>query len=231
MEDRMVTRVGAIMDLVRSVDPAEAFDRLCEGCVRQFDITGAGVALIVSGEHRGVLGTSDDRGRFLEELQYTLGEGPCIDAHRKRRVVAEPNLDVYRWPAFGAGAVRLGVAAVFALPLQVGLTGFGALDFYRDSPGDLTRADLDDAQLVAGAATAMVLAQSDGSAGDLPVALEEVVHRRAAVHQAAGMVSVQLEVGVEDALVALRAHAYQSDRPLGDVADDVVARRLRLDDL
>jgi hypothetical protein len=53
---------------------------------------------------------------------------------------------------------------------------------------------------------------------------------RAAVHQATGMVSVQLGVSMEVALLRLRAHAYASGRPLGEVAQDVVARRLRFDD-
>lgn len=53
---------------------------------------------------------------------------------------------------------------------------------------------------------------------------------RAAVHQATGMVSVQLDVSMEIALLRLRAHAYASERALGDVAQDVVARRLRFDD-
>jgi len=50
------------------------------------------------------------------------------------------------------------------------------------------------------------------------------------VHQATGMISVQLEVSLAEALVRLRAHAYANDRPLNEVAADVVARRLRLED-
>jgi hypothetical protein len=42
------------------------------------------------------------------------------------------------------------------------------------------------------------------------------------------MVSRQLDVSVEDALVRLRAYAYAEGRPIGDVARDVVERRLRL---
>jgi hypothetical protein len=70
--------------------------------------------------------------------------------------------------------------------------------------------------------------RGDGNAPGLGKALEwsPGLHR-AVVHQATGMVSVQLGVSVEEALLRLRAHAYGSERPLGEVAEDVVARRLR----
>ena len=47
------------------------------------------------------------------------------------------------------------------------------------------------------------------------------------VHNAAGAVSVQLGISVTEALIRLRAYAFANDRMLRDVAEDVVARRLR----
>lgn len=53
---------------------------------------------------------------------------------------------------------------------------------------------------------------------------------RPEVHQAVGMISVQLGgVGVEQAFIRLRAHAFAADRSLSAVAADVVAHRLRFD--
>ena len=77
---------------------------------------------------------------LIEELQYTLGEGPCVEAHTLNRVVLEPDLahpSVPRWLAFTPHAVEAGVRAVFAFPLQVGTARLGALDLYRDGPGGL----------------------------------------------------------------------------------------------
>ena len=48
------------------------------------------------------------------------------------------------------------------------------------------------------------------------------------VHNAAGMVSVQEQISVTEALIRLRAFAFSHDRLLAEVAGDVVARRLRL---
>jgi hypothetical protein len=49
------------------------------------------------------------------------------------------------------------------------------------------------------------------------------------VHNAAGIVSVQLGVSVTEALIRLRAYAFSHDRLLAEVAEDVIARRLRLE--
>jgi AmiR/NasT family two-component response regulator len=52
---------------------------------------------------------------------------------------------------------------------------------------------------------------------------------RAEVYQATGMISVQLGVSLEEALVRLRAHAFAASTPLDDVAGNVVSRLLRFD--
>lgn len=56
-----------------------------------------------------------------------------------------------------------------------------------------------------------------------------MVDRRAVVHQAAGMISVQLGVDVAEALLRLRAHAFATGRSMADLAAEVVERRVRFD--
>jgi hypothetical protein len=228
-----MTRVAAILGPLHDEDPETVFHALCEGCVRELAVTGAGVALIVNGASQGSLGVSDEVSRLLEDLQFTLGEGPCLDADRSGMVVSEPELATAtgRWPAFTTRAVDAGVEAVFAIPLRLGTAGFGALDLYRDAPGPLTAEDLADARDVADAATVLMLAlQADAPPGSLTGALEQMTEYRAVVHQAAGMASVQLDVSVADALVALRAHAFQTGIAVNVVAEAVVAGRLRFDE-
>jgi len=121
------------------------------------------------------------------------------------------------------------------LPLQVGAIAVGVLDLYRDSRGPLTGRQVDDAVAFADAAVAVLLhlqERTDGRAGgpDGSVDRPELVDRHAVVHQAVGMISVQVDVGMAEALLRLRAHAYGQDRPVVDVATDVVARRLRFED-
>jgi AmiR/NasT family two-component response regulator len=51
---------------------------------------------------------------------------------------------------------------------------------------------------------------------------------RAELYQAQGMLSLQLGVDLAEAMIRLRAHAYAHNRPLIDVARDIVERRLDL---
>jgi hypothetical protein len=181
-----------------------------------------------SGGHLATVCASDDIAARIEELQFTLGEGPCIDALRLGAPVLVGDLDSAahrQWPSFTNGAAEAGVRAVFAFPLAIGAIRVGALDLYRDAAGELTPAQLATALRAADAA-AVSLLRSDGWSGTLVDDARERSSYRLVVHQAAGMVMVQLDTSIEDALVKLRAHAYAHDLSINDVAADVVARRL-----
>jgi GAF domain-containing protein len=189
--------------------------------------------MLMSGEiARGSLCTSDEVSRLVEELQYTLGEGPCIDAYQQDKVVAEPDLAdpvTRRWPAFAPAALAAGVRAVFGFPLRVGTVHLGALNLYRDVPGPLTGDQHADALVVADVAARWVLeAQAGAPLDTVAEELEAGADFHFAVHNAAGIVSVQERISVTEALIRLRAFAFSSDRLLANVARDVIARRLRL---
>jgi hypothetical protein len=131
-----------------------------------------------------------------------------------------------RWPVYAAAvAEQTGVRAIFALPLQWGAIDVGVLDLYRRAPGALSAAQMRDALSAADAATLILLGlRSDP--GDDDQAWDRSWGNRAEIHQATGMVVAQLGVSAADALARLRAHAFAEQRLLGDVARDVVARRL-----
>jgi hypothetical protein len=205
--------------------------RLCEAAREIIGVSGTGVMLMSDEIPRGSLCATNAVSGLIEELQFTLGEGPCVDAHRHDQVVLAPDLtaaDATRWPAFTPPAVEAGVQAVFAFPLQVGTVRLGALDLYRDSRGALTDDQHADALVMAGVIAHWVLdVQADTPPGSIAVALEEHADLHFVVHNAAGAVSVQLGISVTEALIRLRAYAFGNDRLLRDVAEDVVARRLR----
>jgi hypothetical protein len=207
--------------------------RLCEVGADVAGVTGAGIMLMSGDVPRGSLCATDAVSRLVEDLQYALGEGPCVDAFRQDRPVAEPDLaapGTNRWPAFSGPAVAAGARAVFGFPLQVGAVRLGALDLYRDRPGVLDDEHHADALVMADvAAQAILVLQADAPPGRLATELTAGADFHYVVHQAAGMVAAQLDVGVGEALVRLRAHAFGADRPVTDVARDVVARRLRFD--
>jgi GAF domain-containing protein len=212
-----------------------ATSRLCAVCADVTEMSGAGIMLLADDRPQGSVCTTNDVSALIEELQYTLGEGPCVDAHRQRTPVAEPDLAnpvEVRWSAFAGPAVDAGALAVFGFPVTVGDVRLGALNLYRDRPGPLTADQRADALVVAEVAARSILnMQADAVPGTIGVDLEAGANFRFVVHQAAGMVAVQLGVLVQDALVRLRAHAFSSGRLVVDVATDVVDRRLRFDDV
>ncbi len=196
-------------------------------------MNGAGVMLMSGDVPRGSLCTTDAVSHLIEELQYTLGEGPCVDAFRKDEVVTEPDLaepETRRWLAFTPPALEAGVRAIFGFPLRVGTVRLGALNLYRDWPSPLTAEQHADALVMADVAARWVLeAQAGAPSGALAAALEIGADFHFAVHNAAGMVSVQLGISVAEALIRLRAFSFRHDLLLADVAQDIIARRLRLD--
>jgi GAF domain len=207
--------------------------RLCRGCVKIVGVDGAGIMLMSGEIPRGSLCTTNAVSHLIEELQYTLGEGPCVDAYRQKQVVTEPDLAdpvTPRWAAFTPPALEAGVRAVFGFPMRSGTVGLGALNLYRHCPGPLSDGQHADALVLADLAARWVLEAQAGAPPDtVAEELETGADFHFVVHNAAGIVSVQLGVSVTEALIRLRGHAFSSDRLLAEVAQDVVARRLRLE--
>ena len=196
-------------------------------------MTGAGIMLMDGEIPRGSLCTTNDVSARIEQLQYDLGEGPCVDAFNFDRPVLEPDLvtpTTPRWLAFTEGAVAVGVRAVFGFPLQVGAVRLGALNVYRDRAGPLDDEHHAEALVMAEvAAEAVLLLQAGAPVGQLAAELETGAEFQYVVHQASGMVAAQLEVSVVQALIRRRAHAFGNGVALTDVAHVVVARKLRFD--
>jgi GAF domain/ANTAR domain len=207
--------------------------RLCDLSVDVTGMSGAGIMLISNNASQGSVCTTNQVSALIEDLQYTLGEGPCVDAYRQQEPVLEPDLasaPTERWLAFTPPAVAAGVRAVFGFPIQIGAARLGALNLYRDTPGPLSADQHADALVLAGvAARAVLTLQAGAPAGELADGLADGGNFRLVVHQASGMVSAQLDIDVAEALVRLRAYAFANNRPLTDVAIDVVNRRLRFD--
>ena len=204
---------------------------LCEVSAAVTGLSGAGITVMMGEANQGSLGASDPVSRTIEDLQFALGEGPCIDAHRDQRPVLEPDLLAApepRWPAFGPLILAAGGRAVFAFPLRLGAVRVGALDLYRDRPGRLTDDQHADALVMADVVTeAVLMLQASAPAGLLAAAMADGADLHPVVHQATGMVAVQLGVGVGEALVRLRASAFGNGRALDDLARDVLAGTVR----
>lgn len=207
--------------------------RLCAACVDVLGVAGAGITLL-GGSQSGPICSSNSRMAALEEMQFVAGEGPCRDAFAQRRHVHAPRLDAValaRWPSFVELAGTKGIGAVFAYPLAKANAGVGVLTLYQEAEGDLTEQQHIDSLAIADVLTDTVLSvQASAPTGLLAEGLEDAADHRAEVHQASGMVSVQLSVSVDDALALIRGHAFATGSSIASVAKAIVARRLRLAD-
>jgi hypothetical protein len=237
MDDQLARVVALIAQQPPDPDAADGvagfLRRLCAAVVPALAASGAGISVMTENEVRGLTTASDPATERIEELQFVLGEGRCVDAFATRRPVLIPDLAdgaTSRWPGYAPAAYVAGVRAVFAFPLQVGAGRLGVLDVFRARPGPLSADELRQALTFAEVAVTTLLdGQAGAGRGAAADGLDEAMDSRAELFQAQGMVMVQLGVSISDALARMRAHAYAQNRTLADVARDVVARRLRFD--
>jgi hypothetical protein len=235
VNDDRVVRIWSQVARQSRGDPV-SMAHVCAAAVAAVDVDGAGVSVVVSPTVRETVHVTDRIAGEIEEWQLTLGQGPCLDTFIDGGPVLAVDLtsaeSAARWPVFTPAALGSGAQAVFALPLQIGAIRLGVLDLYRIRPGPLSPSELADSLAFAETAGMLLL---DGIAGTPPDTAELAWQRddpsahQAQVHQATGMMLVQLGVSAEAAFARLRAHAYAHDRRLGEVARDVVERRLRFE--
>ena len=214
-----------------------AADRLCHACVEFLEVDGASVSLTHDGSTRGTFGSSGDMSRRLDELQFTFGEGPCLDAVRQGRPVLVPDLGdpaEDRWPAFAGALLRSEIRAVFALPVTIASQQIGALDLFRRRAGELTGSALAGGMLAAELA-ALPLMDLMNSGVDWDVdqdgdGFEQLASlSRVEVYQATGMLIGALDVGPTEALLRLRAYAFAHDMTAAEAAWAIVEGRLSLE--
>jgi hypothetical protein len=206
---------------------------LCAVASEFTNLSGAGIALVSSGDQFTKLCTSNATARTLMELELTVGEGPCIEACTSDNAIDEDDLgakSAQRWLAYTPAAGAAGANAVFGFPVRIGAIRLGALSLYRDVPGPLSVSQSSDAYLMASVIGRAVLAMQAGAPGDtLAAELEREAAFDFSVHQAAGMVAVQGSMSVGSALVALRAHAFATNASLSELALRVVVRETYFD--
>jgi GAF domain len=204
---------------------------LCATGVDVLGIAGAGITMQAEDGAPYGLGASNAVMAELQELEHTLGEGPCVDAYVHGSPVAEPDLaDPHspRWVAFNEAALQTEARAAFGYPLRLRTARFGALNLYATTPGPLDQDQHENASVLAHVTLHAILANG-GTSSDPFDELVDVSTNQIEVHQATGMLSVQLAISISEALARLRAHAFADGRPISQVASDIVTRRLRLE--
>ncbi|GAC1363788.1 MAG: GAF domain-containing protein [Actinomycetota bacterium] len=202
-------------------------ERVCLAGVELLGGSGVGLTLVTDSEPRAAW-ASDAQTQVLEDLHLTLGEGPGLDAFRLRAPALEANLaePSAKWPFFRQHALGLGVRAVFSFPVQVGSLCLGALNVFRTEPRALSCRELADALVLANVAAQEIVALH--AQGVLQPHLHDGAAARCRVHQACGMVAVQIDADLASAMACMRSYAFVHGISIFRVADEVTGRRLCL---
>jgi len=192
---------------------------------------GAGLTLIEAGRADTIV-KSEPFVREIDDIQYGIGEGPCISAAATGQTMRSGSLSGDpRWPRFGPRAGRLGVHSVLSLPLLVQDTVVGAMNVYA-RPKDAFDARAEHiGQLFAEPAAiavqnAQILAQTQRLAANLAAALTN----RAVIDQAIGIIISRSGSTPEAAFDRLRALSQGHHIKVSAVATSIVeeaARRAR----
>lgn len=219
---------------LRGQSGADAFSltSLCHNAADVMHMDGATIVLLSDGS--SAIAGSNERATALADLQFSIGEGPSTDAAAEDAPVSAGDVagvaDQARWPRFAPAASDLGAGSLFAFPLRVGAIRLGVLCFDRASVGFLGIGEFRDGLIVADATTDLVLDdQADTGDAGLSRPMAAAASARAVVHQASGMIAVQIGSSIRDALVRLRAHAYANDQAIDVVAALVVNHHLRFE--
>jgi GAF domain-containing protein len=212
---------------------------VCRRCVEALPADGAAFTAMASDQARELLCASDPVIEQVQRMQFSLGEGPALESYESGRPVLVPDLAdlaLARWPVLIPALAELPIGGLFTFPVTVGAIALGVVDMYRHSPGSFNAEDLATVLQIVDLAAAALLALRAGYNGDAErpgagdvVSWLDGTGSDQQVHQATGMLIGQLEVSAEEAFARLRGYAFSHDRQIGQVAADIVARRLVLD--
>ncbi|MEW2570879.1 GAF and ANTAR domain-containing protein [Streptomyces sp. NPDC047070] len=196
--------------------PQRVAEALCEA----LPVDGVTLALWTETPHRRMLYATNAAAQRLEELQFEVGEGPCVSAAAIGRPLMVEDLQgaVTPWPLFGPLArERLStVGAIYAFPLVEGHAHLGTADMLRFDAGPLG-VEAEAAARLAVRAAALILL----TARITPVL--DVHWQR--THVATGVMAERLGISPTEALARLRSTALGTGRPLPDVTEDVLTRQ------
>ena len=217
---------------LNSMGPAEPQllpTRLAAACAAVLPVDGAGMSLFDSTGIRIPVGASDHLAATAERLQFTAGQGPCLDAHSLGcSIIATETLIAQEWPMYYHSLVsRTPFRAITAVPLTGGLTGAGTIDLYFHRSSGVADLNMIDADEVITQISGLLAEDTVyGVPTDGPPWLDgPTAAARSVVFIAMGLLNIALDVTTHDALTLLRARAYATDRSVDDVAADLVHHR------
>lgn len=174
---------------------------------------------------------SDPLGAQLDEQQYQIDEGPCLQALRTAEIVTSPNLSTEtRWDGYPQRAMAYGVSAVYSSPLIVRGQTLGALNLYAEQPGGFDGDDCADtiAQIVTLVAVALTGTLRNYGDVTLTDQLQEALSTRSVIDQAMGIIMGAQHCTADQAFAILRGASQTRNLRLAQIAQSLVDRAITI---
>ena len=154
----------------------------------------------------------------FDELQYSLGEGPCLDALGSPHVVSVPRIShEQRWPRYVPQVVQLGLRSQMAVKLSVDGDGtLGGLNLYSTVSDDIDPAAESIAELFALHAATVLGAVSQIEH------LNQAMHTRKVIGQAIGILMERYALHEDNAFHFLVRASQRDNIKVRDIAQELV---------
>jgi GAF domain-containing protein len=215
--------------LVEEFDVVDLLARLGERCVELFGAAAAGLLLADGQGALRLMAATSEAMETVEVFQLQNAEGPCLDCYRSAEPVEVEDLARAgeRWPLFAPVAREAGFRSAHAFPLRLRGRVLGALNLFRAAPGRFEPSDVVFAQALADVATiAIIQHRAAHDAQTLSEQLHLALNSRILIEQAKGVIAEQSGLDMDQAFAHLRRYARRHQRLLGEVAQDVIDKRI-----
>ncbi len=177
----------------------------------------AGVTMLRSRGRFETMGPTSDLVIRADELQYSAGEGPCVDAATSSRTVTSENLATdARWPRWGSQAAELGFLSVLSTELHAGGVPMGSLNMYGTKTRQFALGDVRMAQIFASHAS-VALAAVRSLEG-----LQQALRNRTVIGQAQGILQERFSIDADRAFTILQRYSQDTNIKLAEVARRLV---------
>lgn len=190
---------------------------------------GAGLTLLEEGRSDTIVATAQFVSE-IDDIQYGLGQGPCVSAAAEGRTMMSPSLGSdQRWPDFGSRVAGLGVHSALSLPLITAGRVVGAMNIYAHRRDVFTERAAEIGELFAvPAAVAVQNAQVLSQARRLATQLQATLNNRAVIDRAVGIIMSRSGGTAEQALTKLRKSSQKQDTEISTVAQRILDEAVRL---
>ncbi|NJC22601.1 GAF domain-containing protein [Arthrobacter pigmenti] len=216
--------VDAVLD---SKDVHDFLSELALFSVEQLDEDGellCGVTLLRH-NRAATVASSNERGRAVDEIQYSYDDGPCLRASREQEIMYAPDLiHELRWPDYAAEIVRQGMRSILAVPFDLIGDAKAALNLYSESPDRFSEEAIRTAKAHA-LRTSRALSLAVKVAGDREINhdLKAALESRTVIDVAVGILMGQNRCTQQDAFKLLQDASSHRNIKLREVASAVVA--------